>query len=142
MSAGLSLEHLARAEVVGLHEFFVAWFRSGGAAPDFGLCEGAFAPDFRMIAPEGDAHDRTAVMRRIREARGVLTSDFRIDILGPRPVWMADEAVLLEYVEQQYRDGRSTRRRSTGLFTRCPSAPRGVQWLHLQETWMGAAADT
>ena len=48
------------------------------------------------------------------------------------------DAALLEYTEQQYRDGRMTRRRSTALFVANPAAPCGVEWRHLQETWMEA----
>ncbi len=139
MTSATPLEELARQEVIALHEFFVAWFRDeGGGAPDFQLCEGAFAPDFRMISPDGEAHGRDDVLSRLRKARGAMQPDFSIVILEPRPVWMAENAVLLEYIEQQYRDGRMTRRRSTGLFGRNPSAPRGVEWRHLQETWMDA----
>ena len=58
------------------------------------------------------------------------------DLVPIRPIWERGEAVLLQYVEQQYRDGRTTRRLSTALFTAEPDAPCGVVWRHLQETWM------
>jgi hypothetical protein len=136
------LEQLATAEVVGLHDFFVAWFRAEpGSAPDFQRCERALAADFRMISPDGQVHARDQVLARIRDARGALPSDFRIRILDPRAVWADGNAVLLEYVEEQYRDGRTTRRRSTALCTPNRLAPEGVEWRHLQETWMDAAQD-
>lgn len=142
MSTEAPLEQLALEEVIGLHEFFVAWFRAdGGAVPDFRLCEGAFAPDFRMIAPDGRAHTRDEVLSRLRNARGAMREDFRIRILDAHTVWTDGTAVLLEYVEEQYRDGRTTRRWSTGLFSRSLEAPRGIEWRHLQETWMDAAQD-
>jgi hypothetical protein len=132
-----SLQELAKREVVALHEFFVGWFRGELAESAFASCEGAFAPDFRMVTPEGAVHDRAAVVERLRAARGRFPPDFSIEVIDPAPIWSADGAVLLEYVEQQYRDRRSTRRRSTALFTSEPSAPRGVYWRHLQETWIG-----
>lgn len=138
MSGALSLAALAEAEVVALHAFFVAWFAGGEA--DFSACEGAFAADFRMVTPDGKTHERDEVLGLIRDARGGMTEGFDIRIGGLRAVWEGESAILLEYVEQQYRGGRTTQRRSTALFTRAPSAPRGVQWRHLQETWMEAAA--
>jgi hypothetical protein len=139
---GRKIAELARDEAVALHAFFVAWFLDQDDAPDFETCERAFAPDFRMVTPDGTAHDLAETLARLRAARGTAKPGFRIDVLDPRPVWIGDGAVLLEYVEQQYRDGRSTRRRSTGMFTLDPSAPRGVKWRHLQETWIGAAQAT
>ena len=75
-------------------------------------------------------------MTRLLAARGSTSPDFTIETLDARAVWQAGDAALLEYVEQQYRDGRTTRRQSTALFTLAPSAPRGVVWRHLQETWI------
>jgi hypothetical protein len=131
------LSELARREVIALHEFFVRWFTSGEGA-DFASCERAFAPDFAMVTPEGKLHGRDAIVAMLRDARGALSPGFAITILDPHPVWTDGDAVLLGYVEQQYRDGRVTRRRSTALFTRDASAPRGVVWRYLQETWMDA----
>lgn len=136
MSRSIPIAELARAEVIALHAFFVEWFR--GAEADFGLCEGAFAADFRMVTPDGPVRDLDQVLGGARAARGTMGRDFRIDIVDPRPVWTEEDAVLLEYVERQYREGRWTSRRSTALFTRRQSAPRGVEWRHLQETWMPA----
>ena len=75
---------------------------------------------------------------RVRGARGRAPEDFRIAIRGARPVWQAEAAVLLEFVEEQYRGGASTSRRSTALFTDQPGAPNHVVWRHLQETWIGS----
>ncbi len=132
-----SLADLATGEVRVLHAIFVDWFRPGDAGvPDFSLVERALAADFRRVAPDGSVADKDAVTTAIRLARGTAPADFAIAILGPRPVWQASEAVLLEFVEQQYRAGTTTERRSTALFTPDGSAPRGVVWRHLQETWM------
>ncbi len=132
-------DRVARAirETRDLHAFFVAWFRvAGGPAADFARCEAALAPDFRMVTPDGRVHDRAAVVDRLRAAKGSADPDFSIDILQPTAVWQTGDAVLLEFVEQQYRGGATTSRRSTGLFTDQPAAPNGVVWRHLQETWM------
>jgi hypothetical protein len=133
MPAG-SLADKAEAEVRRLHAFFVAWFR--GEAADFSDCERAFAGDFRMVTPDGAVHARTAVIDRLRAARASTGGDFAIEIAEPRLAWRGDEAVLLEYVERQHRDGQATARRATGLFTEAISAPGGVLWRHVQETWI------
>ena len=141
MSTESLTAELAWQEVVALHEFFEAWLRADGGATDFAACERALAPDFRMVAPDGEGEDREKVIGRLRRARGTFSSDFRITVLDPSAIWTSDGAVLLEYTEQQYRDGRSNRRRSTALFLVNPSAPRRVEWRHLQETWMGTAEE-
>ena len=125
----------ATDEVRELHHFFVAWF-TGVADADFQRCEAALASDFRMVTPDGGLHDRAAVIDRIRSARSSAAADFAIEILQPAIAWQSDNAVLLEFIEQQYRDGRSFSRRSTALFTDQPDAPNGVAWRHLQETWI------
>jgi len=139
MSAGTPLAELAWQEVVALHAFFVAWFRGDEPAPDFASCENGLAKDFRMINPDGSAHERDDVVRSLRAARGKSPPDFRIEVLDPAAIWTGEGCVLLEYTEQQYRDGRTTRRRSSALFLASPTAPRGLEWRHLHETWMEAA---
>ena len=127
----------AGSEVVRLHAFFGAWFR--GEAADFATCAAALAPDFRMITPDGAIHERAAVVARLVAARASASAGFAIEILEPHPAWQSADAVLLEFIERQYRDGRAASRRSTALFTDEPAAPRGVVWRHLQETWIKPA---
>ncbi len=139
MSDAAPIAELAWREVVALHQFFEAWFRADGGAPDFASCERALSAEFRMVAPNGEVHDRDTVIERLRRALGTFPSDFRIVVIDPAAIWASDRAVLLEYTEEQYRDGLSTRRRSTAFFLASPTSPRGVEWRHLQETWMEAA---
>jgi hypothetical protein len=136
MTASDLLAELARKEVLALHEFFVTWFRRDGPDIDFRLCEAAFADDFRMVTPDGLIHGRAAIVEMVRRARGALPDDFAIVISEIEPLWQQQDAILLGYIEQQYRNPSVTRRRSTALFTAEPSAPRGVVWRHLQETWL------
>lgn len=123
-------------EVRALHAFFADWFRAGAMHPDFSELERVLAPDFRMVTPDGLVVDRKAVIEAVRQAEDTRPADFAIVILQPRPVHESRDAVLLEFIEQQYRDGGTTRRLSTALFTSQESAPRGVLWRHLHETWM------
>ena len=134
------LATLAAREVVALHEFFVAWFRPG-PAPDFRACEGAFHPDFRMVTPEGRLLGRSEIIQGIQASRGRLAASLTIEILEIRTLWQEGDAALLAYIEQQYREGRTTRRRSSALLLRAASAPRGILWRHLQETWESPPAN-
>ena len=139
MTDARPLAELARDEVLALHELFVAWFRQGSDAGDLGSWEAALASDFRMVTPDGVVIVRAALLERLLQARNSQPADFSIVISAIEPLWQERDAVLLGYVEQQYRSGSITRRRSTALFTAAPSAPRGVVWRHLQETWMPVA---
>jgi hypothetical protein len=122
-----------------LHAFFAAWFREGnGPVPDFDRLESALAADFRMVTPDGAVQERETVIERVRAGRGAAPEDFRIAVREAHPVWQAEDAVLLEFIEEQYRGAGSTRRRSTALFTDRPGAPNHVVWRHLQETWIGS----
>jgi hypothetical protein len=136
MSPSQSLADLAWREVVALHAFFETWLQESESVMDFSEVEAAIGKDFRIISPDGTIEEREAVVSSIRNARGSRGPTFTIGVLDPHAIWASDGVALLEYTEQQYRDGRTTRRRSTVLFLADPAAPRGVVWRHLQETWM------
>lgn len=135
------LAERAIADVRDLHAFFVGWFRGDGGL-DFSTCERTLGPDFRLINPNGSTDDRRSIIERLRAARGSVPAGFTIEVLQPRVVWQSADAVLLEYVEHQYRGGKTTDRLSTALFTPEPQAPNGVVWRHLQETWIETAGDS
>jgi hypothetical protein len=122
----------ATQEVEALHAVFVELF--SGRSRDLSRCTTALAADFEMVTPEGACLDREAVLAGLRTARA--GADFRIAISAIRPIWDRGDSVLLQYVEQQYREGRMTRRRSTALFEVSAQAPGGVVWRYLHETWM------
>jgi len=134
-----TLADRAAQEIFELHVFFGEWLRPSAKAFDLGRLEQALDPDFRLIGPDGGIRDRAAVIGWIGAARGSRGPDFAIDVSGIRPVWQSAEAILLEYVEAQYGQGRTTRRLSTALLCLAPAAPCGVVWRHLQETWLQAA---
>ncbi len=49
---------------------------------------------------------------------------------------VAEDVVLLRYVEHQGTAAWRTARRVSALLVADPSAPEGVAWLWLHETWM------
>lgn len=127
-----ALSAAAAAEIVALHAAFVELFTH--RSRDFSRCAAAFAPDFAMVTPEGRVIDRAAILAGLEAARAA--PDFRIDISEIRVIQEGDTSSLLQYVEEQYRDGRTTRCRSTVLFEADAKAPLGVVWRYLHETWL------
>ena len=67
-----------------------------------------------------------------------------IDWRGVGPIFLGAALVqivrrglaLATYEERQRCAGAITRRRSSALFAPAATAPGGVTWLHLQETWI------
>lgn len=138
----MTLFERASAEIVSLHRFFVEWYDKATAADaDFNLFERAMGADMQMIPPSGVVLDRQAVVGYVRSNRGAFDGDFAIGIADIRPAWEAGGAILVTYIERQERAGVKTARRATALFTESSSAPNGVEWRHLHETWMQAEED-
>lgn len=137
MSNSPSLFERATAEIVGLHDFFVAWYdKATSAGADFGRFERAMGEDMHMIPPSGAMLDRTAVVDYVRANRGSHAGDFSIEIIDITPLWQRDDMIAVTYIEKQHRDGARTARRASALFIESSSAPHGVEWRHLHETWM------
>ena len=122
----------ATREIKELHSVFVDLFC--GRSCDLRRCAAAFSPHFEMITPDCKNHDRVGVLLAIERAKA--PSDFNIEISHIRSLWEGQNSVLIQYVEQQYRDGKTSRRLSTAFFEAEAKAPCGVVWRHLHETWM------
>ena len=122
----------AAREIEELHAVFVELFCN--RSRDFSRCAAAFSAHFEMVTPDGKSHDRAGVLLALERAKA--PADFSIGIANIRSLWEDQKSVLIQYVEQQYRDGKTSRRRSTALFEAEAKAPCGVVWRHLHETWM------
>ena len=59
-----------RAEIAGLHEFFVEWFTGRADGPSPSRLEDALAPEFEMVTPTGERVDREALADGIAESHG------------------------------------------------------------------------
>jgi hypothetical protein len=133
----IDLFERASTEIVALHRFFVEWYDKATAEnADFGLFERAMGPGMQMIPPSGAILDRDAVVNYVRANRGSLDGGFAIVIDEIRPAWQAADAIAITYIERQERAGIKTSRRASAIFTKSSSAPNGVEWRHLHETWM------
>ena len=132
-----TLTHLAIREVVELHDFFRAWLReANGSALDPGRFERSLAPEFRLVGPDGQVRSREAIVGWLHAMRGGRGADFEMGVSDFHPVWEQGDAILLEYVETQYLQGKTTQRHSTALLKRAADTPAGIAWVHLQETWL------
>ena len=121
----------AAREVVELHALFEELFT--GRSRDFSRCEKAFSARLEMVTPEGRLVARAEIMERLQRARA---RELRVAIHDVAIVREDAESVLLRYIEEQYRDGETTRRMSIALFENASDAPLGVAWRYLQETWI------
>jgi hypothetical protein len=125
------LAEKAKAEIESLHAHLVGLFTRRHR--DLARCETAFAPGLSMITPDGSCFDRARILANLANASAA--PDFQITIRDVQSIWESETAVLLRYIEEQYRDGETTRRLSSALFTADGTAPMGVVWRHLHETW-------
>ncbi|MDB5553331.1 MAG: hypothetical protein JWL86_3315 [Rhizobium sp.] len=129
-----------RDEVVSLHEFFVAWYdRNTAGATDFDRFDKVMGPGMLMIPPSGMMLDRDAVVSYVRDNRATFDGDYAIEIADVRLAWEAGNAIVVTYIEKQERRSVKTARRASALFVESSSAPNGVEWRHLHETWMQTA---
>jgi hypothetical protein len=122
----------AAREVTELHALFVELFTR--RSRDFSRCEAAFSPKLEMVTPEGRLVGRNQIIQALKGA--MARADFRITIHEIAPLREDAGSVLLRYIEEQYRDGETTRRMSIALFETASDAPLGVAWRYLQETWI------
>ena len=141
--AGIGIIDMARDEVVGVHRFFVAWFRSELPDDDRSFARFADAThrDFSMVtSATGDILGRNEVLGFVRRAHGSRSSGFEIDIRAFAARAAGPDAALVTYEEWQF-DGDEllSARTSTAYFVADPSAPEGVAWRHLHETLHPAA---
>ena len=126
------LASAAAREIVELHALFVEVFT--GRSRDFSRCEAALSPQLEMVTPEGRLVNRAQIMAALINATA--RADLQIAIQAIAPVREDAGSVLLRYIEEQYRDGETTRRLSIALFETASNAPNGVAWRYLQETWI------
>lgn len=122
----------AAREVVELHKGLIALYT--GRSRDFSRCEAAFLPNLEMVTTEGQFVSRTQVLQGLKGATA--RADLDITIHDIHPIREDAQSVLLRYIEVQYRDGETTRRQSIALFETKDSAPLGVAWRYLQESWI------
>ncbi|MCP3904351.1 MAG: DUF4440 domain-containing protein [Planctomycetes bacterium] len=128
-------------DVEDLHRFFEAWLRGDVPADDasFAPVEAALAPAFTFVDPGGERRSRADVIDALRAGYGA-RPELRIRIDDASLHHDAGGLTLASYLERQTDGDRVTTRISTVLFRAEASAPNGVEWLHVHETWHGKPA--
>jgi len=126
------VQALVVAELATVHGVFERWLR--GAADSLDRVEAALAHAFTIVSPRGTVLTREDLLHGLADARG--SRRIRIRVENPRVRWTGGAAVLATYEEWHDHEGYSTARQSTALFTRDGSAPGGVRWQHVHETWI------
>jgi hypothetical protein len=122
-------------EIEALHDFFVAWYT--GETTDFERLEGALAPGFEMVSPDGERVSREAIVDAIREREAAYESGaFAIDIRNVELLDRGEDYAVLRYEEWQTTPDGENGRLSTVLFHADTDAPGGLSWVTVHETWL------
>lgn len=126
-------------EIVGLHDFFAAWF-NGTADRD--QLDPRFLsrlhPDIQFIPPEGQVMSRAMLQAGFDQSYGS-NPDFRIAIRDVDIRYEHGDHVLATYTEWQTGAARSALANNARITTVLMEMTKPVTWLHLQETWLPEA---
>lgn len=126
------LASLVEAEVHDLHELFEAWFR--GSATNLDRVEAILDAEFSFISPRGDVVSREDLLAGLRQAGG--SRSIRIRTGDIKLLWHREGVVLAAYKEWHDHADYSTARQTSALFSLDETAPGGLRWLHVHETWI------
>lgn len=154
-----------RREVHELHDFFAAWYRGEHPEAAFTRVERALAEDFTIVTPDGERIEREPLLAGIREGRGEGTGmgagreategadagggdgdtegdeAFAIDARAVTVADVTEDRCLLTY--EEHHEPAGTARASSAWFRSSGTAPNGVAWLFVHETWCpGGAPDS
>ncbi len=132
------LQKLAEAEIFARHAFFVDWYTGKAVDQDMKDCADSFAPDFRMIWPNGAEHERDPVLELLRGMRGTKGDAYKIEVKMRHAAQYSPDLVLVTFDEYQWTPEGKNQRRATALFSPDPSVPGGVVWRHLHQTWISS----
>ncbi|MFT7485940.1 MAG: hypothetical protein ACI9F9_001792 [Candidatus Paceibacteria bacterium] len=133
------MTHQCETEVRELHQFFQEWFRGDlpNTSESFARFADVLEEGFQMIVPGGVPCGRAALLERLQAAYGLdLQSKIWVEKIDARA--LGPDLFLVTYEEWQTRASGDKGRLSSALFRGQPSAPNGVVWLHLHETWLPA----
>jgi hypothetical protein len=131
------VQQRARAEVEALHAFFEDWFC--GRADELSPCEAALAEGFEIVSPNGTTHGRELLLESLRAAKGTHAHhDFRMWVSDVQARDLGGGLLLVTYEEWHEQDGARKGRSSTAVLRENAERPRGLEWLHVHETWLEA----
>lgn len=151
----LSIVERCAKEVIDLHQYFQDWFR--GDIPNSPENQQRFSNSFdrqcELVTPNGQIDGFTDINQRFLAAYKKFP-DAKIWTSGFVPILVSDDRVLVKYKEWRQIDGVTNLRVTTCLFTRddglkegasegvseglAHSAPNGVKWFYIHETWLSS----
>lgn len=126
------------AEIHELHDFFAAWFNGSlsNTEASFARLSGVLAESFTFIeSHQGRQLSRDEILGSIRAGHGS-RPDMRITIEDVRLLHEIGDTLIASYIERQSTSDTETTRRSTVVFVPQSSAPNGLVWRHVHETWI------
>jgi len=135
------MDQHCRREVIGLHQFFQHWF-NGEIENSEDVLErirGALAVEFRIISPDGRQTDRAHLIEAVTGSHGASRrrgQPIRIWIEGYEGRAVSDDTLVATYQEWQTATGGKRGKLATAVFRKRASAPNGVEWVHVHETWL------
>jgi len=133
------LDDICRTEIRELHEFFQDWFLGRLPAGDesFQRFARAMDPAFTMITPAGALVDLADLTARLRQAHGSRAdSGFTIRVRPVSVLKLDDGLALAVYEEWQSGPEGESAWTSSALLRRDKTAPGGIRWLHVHETYL------
>ena len=125
------------AEVVGLHDFFVAWFRGtiGKSEKNFQRLSSVLAAEFEIIKPDGSRLDRKGLFDDLWAFHGAYQDiAFNIEIKNYQFRPIKEESFIVTYEEWMQLENKFDARMSTAIFSSKKDTQNGVEWLHVHET--------
>lgn len=128
-------------EIVELHQFFVDWFK--GDIPNDDATFARFAhntlPEFVIVTPDGHRLTYNQIESGIYQAYGKRPT-INITIKAVQHLHTYGDISIVAYEEWQVTAGQESARLSTVVFKDDDSAPNGLQWVYVQETWKAGHA--
>ncbi len=122
-----------REEIDELHRFFEAYFL--GTESSIERAEAVFAPEFSFVGASGTESDRDNTLQMIRDGHAH-TSNLTITTSDHRLVLQTADVIVATYIEHHQLSEGINHRLSTVVFVPDPTAPNGLLWKHVHETWI------
>mmetsp|Transcript_1270 Transcript_1270/g.2281 ORF Transcript_1270/g.2281 Transcript_1270/m.2281 type:complete len:147 (-) Transcript_1270:312-752(-) len=139
MVCEMEFERACNTEVIRIHAFFVDWLtgRYPNSSEIFWKgCGKAFSKDLVLINPSGEVSRNGDLRYELQKAYGNLEgSNFNMKIRNFQVLQSHPDWCLTMYEKWHYHGSITTARQCTALFRPNPSAPNGVEWVHIHETW-------
>ena len=138
-----AIEERCKAEIVRLHDAFVAWFT--GSCDSSGdtyerTIGSVLSPSFSMVTPSGSVIPANLLHERIQAAYGSHSEHgMAIEIKNVEVVSSSGSGYLVVRYEEWQRSGSpevvETARQSTAFFQESGTT-KLIIWVHVHETWM------